>query len=167
MNDRMTERQSLGLFIIRLVVIGVIIGLVIHKRVLNFKVTKENFMNNPKCKLINPYKSELGKVSKKILSNAVSVLRNQTTLNNWKNTESVIEWFESLENKNELVFIQFDICEFHPSISEKLLKNALEYAKRYINITEEETQIILQAKKAFLFSGDQPWVKKGNKKPLM
>ena len=91
------------------------------------------------------------------------MLRNQTTLNNWKNTESVIEWFESLENKNELVFIQFDICEFHPSISEKLLKNALEYAKRYINITEEETQIILQAKKAFLFSGDQPWVKKRNK----
>ena len=68
-------------------------------------------MNNPKCRLINPCKSELGKVSKKILSNAVSVLRSQTTLNNWKNTESVIEWFENLKNKNDLVFIQFDICE--------------------------------------------------------
>ena len=28
---------------------------------------KENFLNNPKCRLINPSKSKMGKVSKKYL----------------------------------------------------------------------------------------------------
>ena len=124
---------------------------------------KDNFMNNPKCRLINPTKSELGKVSKQILTKIVTALRMKTKMNSWKNTHSVIEWFEKLENKKNLVFIQFDIVEFYPSISEELLKKALEYAKGYIKITAQDIKIILQTKKAFLFNSDQPWIKKGNK----
>ena len=95
---------------------------------------KDNFMNNPKCRLINPTKSELGKVSKQILTKIVTALRMKTKMNSWKNTHSVIEWFEKLENKKNLVFIQFDIVEFYPSISEELLKKALEYEKGTSNL---------------------------------
>ena len=128
---------------------------------ITLKDHKDNFENNPKCRLINPSKSELGKVSKKILTKIVTALRSRTNLNSWKNTDSVIKWFENLEDKKNLVFIQFDVCEFYPSISEELLKKALTYAKRYCKITAQDVKIILQTKKAYLFSSDLPWCKKG------
>ena len=76
----------------------------------------------------------------------------------------MIEWFEELNNKQSLTFIQFDIVEFYPNITESLLKKALEYAKKNVNITEDETKIILETKKALLFCDGIPWTKKGNKK---
>ena len=57
----------------------------------------------------------------------------------------------------------FDICEFYPSISEKLLKKAVEFAKQHVNISEQEIRIILQTKKGLLFSNTEVWVKKGQK----
>ena len=81
----------------------------------------------------------------------------------WKNTDSVIKWFNDLKNKRRLTFIQFDICEFYPNISENLLKQALNYVKEYTEITDEETEIILQTKKSFLFEDGVAWVKKGTK----
>ena len=120
-------------------------------------------MNTTKCRLINPAKSELGKVSKKILTRVVTSLRNRGQLNQWKNSFSVIDWFQKLNNKNTLTFLLFDIVEFYPNITEALLKKALDYAKNYVDITQEEIKIILQTKKAFIFSDGKPWIKKGNK----
>ena len=37
------------------------------KDFITFKNHKPNFINNPKCRLINPAKSNIGKVSKKLL----------------------------------------------------------------------------------------------------
>jgi hypothetical protein len=51
---------------------------------------KENFDSNPKCRLINPSKSELGKVSKIILDDINNKISSTLNLNQWKNTESVI-----------------------------------------------------------------------------
>ena len=90
-------------------------------------------------------------------------MKEKTSLNQWKNNDSVIKWFTELKNKKNLSFIQFDICEFYPSITEKLLKEALNHAKNYTDITEEDTKIILQTKKALLFENGDPWIKKGNK----
>ena len=39
---------------------------------------KDNFANHPTCRLINPAKSELGKVSKQILDNINSKIRKTT-----------------------------------------------------------------------------------------
>ena len=124
---------------------------------------KDNFRNNTKCRLINSAKPELGKVSKKVLSRVVSALKAKTQLKQWKNSFSVIEWFKSLGDKKTLSFIQFDIVEFYPSISEKLLKDALNYAKNLVELTKDEIQLILQTKQAILFNKNQPWVKKGGK----
>ena len=130
---------------------------------ITIKDHKENFPNHPKCRLINPAKSELGKVAKKILSRVVTSLRKMTKLNQWKNSFSVIDWFKQLENKRNLSFLVFDIVEFYPNITEDLLKRALNYAKRHTDISKEEIEIILQTKKAFLFSDGKPWIKKGRK----
>ena len=55
---------------------------------------KDGFQNNPKCKLINPAKSEIGKVSKKILDSINSHVRKKTDLIQWRNTSEVINWFK-------------------------------------------------------------------------
>ena len=72
---------------------------------ITIKDHKENFRNNTKCRLINPSKSEVGKISKRILSKVVTSLREPSQLNQWKNKYSVIEWFKQLENKKELTFL--------------------------------------------------------------
>ena len=128
---------------------------------ITLKDHKDNFENNPKCRLINPSKSELGKVSKEILTRVVTLLRTKLKANSWKNTESVIKWFRNLENKKKLTFIQFDICEFYPSISETLLRKAIAFARRHVNISEQEIRIILQTKKGLLFKNKEVWIKKG------
>ena len=46
-----------------------------------FKDHKENFTNAPQCRLINPAKSEIGKVSKKILDEINCDVRTKLKLN--------------------------------------------------------------------------------------
>ena len=52
---------------------------------ITLKDHKDNFANHPTCRLINPAKSELGKVSKQILDNINSKIRKMRKLNQWKN----------------------------------------------------------------------------------
>jgi hypothetical protein len=87
---------------------------------------KENFENNPKCRLINPAKSESGKLSKIILDGINS------NLSQWRNTKQVIEWFGNIKGKERHSFILFDIVD--PSISEKLLDQALSWASNLTTI---------------------------------
>ena len=59
-------------------------------------------------------------------------------------------------------FLKFDIQEFYPSITSALLNKALDFARSYINITDEEEQIIKLSKEALLFSDRKCWEKKNN-----
>ena len=86
-----------------------------------------------------------------------------TGLQQWVNSSSTIEWFKGLQDKRSLSFLQFDIIEFYPSISEKLLKDALNWAKSKIGVTEEEVKIVMNTKEALLFKDGKPWVKRGGK----
>ena len=45
---------------------------------------KANFLNNPKTRLLNPAKNELGRISKAILDKINLNLRNATKVNQWK-----------------------------------------------------------------------------------
>ena len=128
---------------------------------ISLKDHKENFLNNPKCRLLNPTKCELGKVSKQILSRIVSTIRKKTGYKQWKNVYSVIEWFKKLENKKNLSLILFDVVNYYPSITIELLEKALNWAKKYTVISDEELEIILETKKSILFMNGTFWTKKG------
>ena len=78
------------------------------------------------CRLINPSKSEIGIISKQILQRINSTVLDHIKVNQWKSTDSVIAWFKNLSNKSTRSFITFDIVDFYPSISEELLREALE-----------------------------------------
>ncbi len=121
---------------------------------------EENFENNPKCRLINPAKSESGKLSKIILDKINSNLRKTLNLNQLKNTQNVIEWFGNIKEKHRHSFISFDIVDFYPSISENLLDQALSWASDLAIITKDEISIIKHARKSLLFNDGKPWTKK-------
>ena len=52
---------------------------------------KENFHNNPTIRLINPAKNEIGRISKVILDTINSSLIKQLKINQWKNTQNIID----------------------------------------------------------------------------
>ena len=129
---------------------------------ITLKDHKPNFANKPTCRLINPTKSEIGKVSKTILDRINNAIARKCNFNQWKNTASVIDWFNATEGKKHSNFICFDIEEFYPSISQDLLNKALDFASVHENITTDERNIIIHAKNSILIHKQQPWQKKGN-----
>ena len=101
---------------------------------ISLKDHKENFENNPKCRLINPAKNNLGLISKQILDRINNAIRSKTNSNQWRNTRSVVDWFSNIREKSKHSFLVFDIVDFYLSISEELLKLLLAYAKQHTTI---------------------------------
>ena len=78
-----------------------------------------------------------------------------TNLNQWKNTDIVIKWFKTIENKRETSFIIFDIESFYPSISPELFNKSIDFAKSIHNISDNDLNII-NARKTLLFHHEKP-----------
>ena len=91
---------------------------------INLKDHKPNFLSNPKTRLLNPTKNELGKISKVILDKINLNLQNATNVNQWKNNNGVISWFKSIKNKQNCTFISFDIKDFSLTITKECLSFA-------------------------------------------
>ena len=65
---------------------------------LTLKDHKENFQSNPKCRLINPAKSNLGQVSRSILKRITASVKEETGVNLWTSTGDLTEWFKNLSS---------------------------------------------------------------------
>ena len=129
----------------------------------NLKDHKPNFHKNPKCRLINPTKSFLGRVAKQKLQSIVENVRNKTKLIQWKNTSAVIRWFKNLSNpNNKLTFIEFDIVDYYPSITKEIFENAIHWARNYTEISDGDIELFYQTKKSLLYCDEEIWTKKEN-----
>ena len=122
---------------------------------------KPNFENKLPTRLINPSKSELGRISKFIIQNIVNSVKKANHCNLWENSYETIEWFRRIKNKSKATFIQFDIIDFYPSITKNILIDSINYARKYIDITVEQYEIILACRKTVLKNNDSTWVKNG------
>ena len=109
---------------------------------ITIKDHKEGFPHKLSFRLLNPSKSDIGKISKNILDRINKSLIAFTHANQWKNTSSVIDWFKNIPNKRQSSFIQFDVENFHPSISLTLFNNAIQYACEITEITNHDISII-------------------------
>ena len=69
---------------------------------ITLKDHKPSFLNNPKARLLNPAKNELGRISKSILDKINTSLRNLIKVNQWKDTSEVTEWIKNIINKHSL-----------------------------------------------------------------
>ena len=87
-----------------------------------------------------------------------------SAVNQWRDADSVITWFESIKNKNKCIFMQYDIEEFYPSISEDLLKKSINYARTFVDISSNEEETIMHCRKSLLFNNSEIWIKKEGSK---
>ena len=94
--------------------------------------------------------------------NINTTIRQKTGLNQWKNSSSVINWFSNIQHKDQHTFAVFDIENFYPSITEKLLTDFIIFAKQYIDITDRDIDIIMHSRKSLLFDSNSAWIKKNN-----
>ena len=104
---------------------------------------KEDFPHKI-CRLINPSKSDIGKLSKIILDKINSDVLSSVQVNQWKNSQAVVEWFKNIRNKNNASFIVFDIEGFYPSISPKLFHKAINFVRTIRDILDKHISIIMQ-----------------------
>ena len=102
----------------------------------------------------------MGKISKKILQHHNNIVRKAIGVEQWRETQTVIEWFKKIPKKNKCRFLKFDIDNFYPSITEKTLKESIDFAKQFTPIDPKEINIILHARKCLLFNQEEEWIKK-------
>ena len=128
---------------------------------ITLKDHKEDFRSNPKCRLINPAKSEMGIVCKQIIEKICDTLRKRTGYNQWKSTQSMLDWFTKLPNRDKRQFLKFDIVEFYPSITEKVLKEVLAWVESILPdaFSSTDLEILWNSRKSLLFSGGKAWQK--------
>ena len=113
------------------------------------------------CSIVdNPAKSEIGRISKQLLENINTTIRRKTGLNQWKNSTSVTSWYSSIPDKHQHTFVIFE--NFYPSITEKLLTDAITFAKQHTSITARDIDIIMHSRKSLLFDKNTTWIKKNN-----
>ena len=121
---------------------------------------KEDFHIKPSFRVINPSKSELGKVSKRLLDGINHKVRDALSLNQWKNTADTLRWFDNIRSKQEAAFFKFDIVSFYPSISRSLFTDALNFVKEFVIVPKHDEEIILLSRRTLLFDNEDTWVKK-------
>ena len=68
---------------------------------ITIKDHKPNFPAMASFRLINPAKSQLGKVSKQILEKINKQLKKDLNLNQWRSTAEALKWFKNVENKEK------------------------------------------------------------------
>ena len=77
-----------------------------------------------------------------------------------KNTSNVNNWFNNIENKKVCSFIQFNIKEFYPSITEEILEEAISFAKSLMDFDDHKIKTIKHRRKSLLFHNNVAWKKK-------
>ena len=87
-------------------------------------------------------------------------LVSKLSVNEWKNTISVIKWLKHINSKRLHKFLQLDIKDFYPSIKNTLLHEAVQFATEHVPITRKDVEVIFPAQKSVLYNDGEPWVKK-------
>ena len=96
--------------------------------------------------LINPAKSKIGKISKHTIEKINSLLLEKLEYQQWKNTNAVIKLSKDINNKDNFKYIQVDIKDFYPSITEETLDAGTVFAKMNTNISNDAIQTIKHSK---------------------
>ena len=125
---------------------------------ITIKDHKPNFPNNIKCRLINPAKSQIGIVSKQLLDNINRTIRSKKHLNQWRNSSTVISWFQNIPDKKTANSSNLILSIFTPqSQKNSYLRPFL--LQNYSQIDDDAIQIIEHSRKSLLFNEKEAWIK--------
>ena len=79
----------------------------------------------------------------------------------WRNTDSVINWFNDIENKSQCFFILLDIVEFYTKYIGKYSRHCNQLCKTiYTDIFDKNLRIIKHCCKSLFYNKHEPWKKK-------
>ena len=138
-------------------------GMALSESFLTIKDHKEDFPGKLSFRLIDPNKTNIGRISKAILDRANLKVREAEELQQWRSTKDVLGWFNNLEEKDNLLWLKFDIEAFYPSISEDLLGRTLAFLRQYDHISEVEEEVIYHCRRSLLVGNNRSlWQKKEN-----
>ena len=126
---------------------------------ITIKDHKEGFPHHVSCRLLNPSKINIEKISKVLLDQIMSAVLSSTKIEQWRTTSSVIKLLEKITHEQISSLICFDTEHFYPFISSNLFNESIEFAGQFIQISDH-LSIIIQARKTFLYEGTTPWIKK-------
>ena len=112
---------------------------------------REYFPHKPSFRLINLFKVELGKVSKRILDKINEYIIEHTKANQWKKSTSVTEWAKAIKSRQQCTFIVFDIESFYPSTLSDVFNKPFKFGKEIIPIADSDLTIMMHSTKTFLF----------------
>ena len=113
---------------------------------MTLKDHKEDFTVNPKVRLINPTKPQVGKIAMKMIDNIVKKIREKNdNCVQAISTKDVLEWFKSVDDKKHLKFINWDIDNFYAYITPDLLEEALDWATEFVDISTQQRKVIRQS----------------------
>ena len=118
---------------------------------ITLKDYKDKFLNLQSTRLLTPAKNVICTISKQILQNINTTFSEKLKVNQWKNTESVRNWFINISNKHLHKFLMFDIKDFYPSIKEKLSWETISFAKRHISITNKDNEATSHTRQSLLY----------------
>ena len=136
-------------------------GMALRESFLTLKDHKEDFPGKLSFRLINPAKTNVGRVSKSFLDRINAKVREETGYQQWRSTKDVLNWFDQLGDKESLLWLKFDIEAFYPSISETLLKKTIEFLRQFDYISEYEEELIFHCRRSILVgNGQSIWQKK-------
>ena len=110
---------------------------------------KEGFPDKISSHLINPSKTNIGKIRKQILEIVNNTILEKNKVSHGKNTSSVIGWYRNIKRKDQCSLVVVDIESFYPSISTKLFDEVISIAKLYYDFTFDELKIIMHSRKTF------------------
>ena len=72
------------------------------------------------CRLINPAKTDIGRIAKHLLQRINEEVRTGTNLNQWRSTQDTLKWFKGLRIGRTTTFIKFDIEAYYPNIKQEV-----------------------------------------------
>jgi hypothetical protein len=141
---------------------GRIEGMAKKRAYLSMKDHKEDFPERISCRLINPCKTNIGKISKTILEKINLLVRKETQLQQWRSTGEVLDWYKKIDKRRKK-WIKYDIEAYYPSVTAEVLAKAIQFARQYTEVTSQQENIILHCRKNIVVGNDDTvWVKKEN-----
>ena len=108
----------------------------------------------------NSRKEWIGKASKLLIENINTKVRELSSVNQWQDSDTAINWFKNIKSKSKCIFMQFHIEELYPLISKDSLHKVIDYTTRFVNINDDETKTIMHSRKSLLFNGTDVRIKK-------
>ena len=74
-----------------------------------------------------------------------TIIREKSLVNQWKDTDRVINWFKNIDNKSKCIFMQIEIEEFYPSSLKDLLMKAVNHAKSLLLSVKKEVNTVMHS----------------------